>query len=221
MNSYYDIHEFIYSSYYVNSYSAEYEFIHSSHHMNSYLSVTSMSNTCQTMSSIDNHVISSVTNNILRFTEELNKWSSKFIVTHDGQTVDVSSGAMGSESIAPSGIPPQSICYPCSKYRFDETKFYSIAQKDALFSMIMSPTCIDGCRLVLHRPNKHASTFRKVSWTFVCHHGKIADPINESSFRSDCVGKSNVVSQNIKRRKSTGQSVKGTMLLFLCSFFTT
>jgi hypothetical protein len=181
--------------------------------MNSYIKVGCINlYTINALSSVDQHAISSVSNNILCLSKQLNTWSSKFIVTHNGQSIDISSVAMGKSSTGPCGVPLQDIRFPCTVYQFDEKKYHTISQEDDLVTMIMSPSWIDGCKLV---SQKKGTIFQKCSWTFVCKHGKLAEALNESAFKSDCVGKSKVVYQKIGRSCTELPKIKCPMNLIL------
>ncbi len=101
----------------------------------------------------DNRIVVSV-KNLLRLTSDLNTWTSKFVITHGDQSIDVSCAAQGALSSSPSGIyPNQNIQYPFTMYYFDENMFRGIGAKDLLIKMIKSPNCVDGCKLVSMRPN--------------------------------------------------------------------
>jgi hypothetical protein len=163
----------------------------------------------------DNRIVASV-NNLLRLTSDLNSWTSKFVITHGDQSIDVSSAAQGDLSSSPSGIHPhQNIPYPYTKYCFDDKIFRGIEAKDLLIKMLKSPNCIDGCKLVTMRQNRTQSHFRKGAWTFVCSHGIVMNDMDESHFNPDSVGKSNVPIQGLKRTKSRGMAVKGEMMFLV------
>ena len=75
---------------------------------------------CKHNDPCDNRIVASV-NNLLRLTSDLNSWTSKFVITHGDQSIDVSSAAQGALSSSPSGIHPhQNIPYPSTKYCFDD-----------------------------------------------------------------------------------------------------
>ena len=161
----------------------------------------------------DNRIVASV-KNLLRLTSDMNSWSSKFMVTHGNTLIDVSSAAAKRSPSAPSGIfPPQKISYPHSSYYFDENLFFGIDASEPLFKMLQSPHCVDRCKLVCYRSWKKGSHYRKRSWTFVCSHGIVMNDIEDSHFKSDSVGKSNVPIQRLKRTKSIGSAVRGELLL--------
>ena len=70
----------------------------------------------------ENHIVASV-NILLHLASDLNTWSSKFMISHGDQSIDVSSAAQGALSYSPSGVyPHQNIEYPL-KYHFDEHIF--------------------------------------------------------------------------------------------------
>jgi hypothetical protein len=167
----------------------------------------------------DNRIVASV-NNLLRLTSDLNSWTSKFVITHGDQSIDVSSAAQGDFSSSPSGIHPhQNIPYPYTKYCFDDKIFGGIEAKDLLIKMLKSPNCIDGCKLVTMRQNRTQSHFRKGAWTFVCSHGIVMNDMDESHFNPDSVGKSNVPIQGLKRTKSRGMAVKGEMMFLVMNSY--
>ena len=127
----------------------------------------------QTATSIpDNRMVTSV-NNLLCLTSDLNSWTSKMVISHGDESLDISSAAQGSLSSTPIGVfPLQNIPYPGTKYCFDEKKFGLVA-KDFLVKMLRSPECIDGCKLVSRPPQTRTSIFRKCTWTL-----HISDPLH-------------------------------------------
>ena len=93
------------------------------------------------------------------------------VISHGGQSLDISAAAQGCLSSTPIGVfPPQNIPYPGTKYCFDENIFFGCEAKELLVKMLRSPNCIDGCKLVSKRPKSNSSIFRKGTWTFVCSH---------------------------------------------------
>jgi hypothetical protein len=163
------------------------------------------------MSIPENRMVTSI-NNLLRLTSDLNSWSSKMVISHGDQSLDISSAAQGALSSTPIGVfPIQNIPYPGTKYSFDENIFFGYDAKDLLVKMIRSPNCIDGCKLVSRRPKSISSIFRKGTWTFVCSHGIVMNEIEDSHFHPDSVGKSHVPIQRLKRTKSRGSAVKGKL----------
>jgi hypothetical protein len=92
----------------------------------------------------ENRMVTSV-NNLLHLTSDLNSWTSKMVITHRDQCLDISSAAQGSLSSTTIGVfPLQNIPYPCTKYCFDENIFFGCDAKDNLVKMLRSPKCIDG-----------------------------------------------------------------------------
>ena len=140
----------------------------------------------------DNRMVTSV-NNLLRLTSDLNNWTSKMVITHGDESLDISSAAQGSLSSTPIGVfPLPNIPYPGTKYCFDENIFFGLVAKDFLVNILRSPKCIDGCKLVSMRPQTNSSIFRKGTWTYVCSHGIVMNEIEDSHFHPDFVGKSHV-----------------------------
>ena len=122
--------------YVMNSYiSLSYEFILSVNYMNSYHIISirifqsiPITQTIFYMESLlpENRIVASV-NILLRLTSDLNTWSSKFMISHGDQSIDVSSTAQGALSSSPSGMyPHQNIEYPLTKYHFDEQFFWGL-----------------------------------------------------------------------------------------------
>jgi hypothetical protein len=67
--------------------------------MNSYLRI--FQSIVHLESSIPENRIEASVNNLLRLTSDLNTWTSKFVVTHGDQSIDVSSAAQGALSSSP------------------------------------------------------------------------------------------------------------------------
>ncbi len=60
----------------------------------------------------DNCMVTSV-NNLLRLTSDLNNWTSKMVITHGDESLDISSAAQGTLSSTPIGVfPLPNIPYP-------------------------------------------------------------------------------------------------------------
>ena len=154
-----------------------------------------------TESSPSNH-LSGLSSNLHRLTADLKSWSSKFVVMHGDQLLDISSAAHGPESIFPCGIHSQTLPYPQASYCFDVNQFFTIDSEDKMISMIKSPNTIDGCKLVTNISDARPSNYRKKTWTFLCSHGKVMKVTDDSQFHPDNVGKPNVGIQHLKCAKS-------------------
>ncbi len=91
----------------------------------------------QTATSIpENRMVTSI-NNLLRLTSDLNSWSSKMVISHGDQSLDISSATQGSLSSTPIGVfPLQNIPYPGTKYCFDEKKKFGCDAKEFLVKML-------------------------------------------------------------------------------------
>jgi hypothetical protein len=88
------------------------------YHMNSYFSsmiwihirmlqsIPTTRTILQAASSIPENCMITSVNNLLRLTSDLNSWTSKLVITHGDQSIDVSSAAQGSLSSSPIGIYP-------------------------------------------------------------------------------------------------------------------
>ena len=164
-----------------------------------------------TLASSVNPIIS-MGQKIVQFTNNLNSWSSRMVVLHRDQYVDISSAAQGPSSILPIGIyPPQEItanlAYHAS-YQFDSDRFKGIQSKGELFEMMTSPTCVDGCKLILKNVDYRTSIYHKCTWSFACSHARVYSQ-SQQSFDQGLVSKTNVSNQSLKRTKSKGTRVKG------------
>lgn len=157
--------------------------------------------------------IISLRQKIVHLTGNLNSWSSKMIVPHGDQNIDISSAAQGSLlSTAPAGIfPPQEITHHFKNdalYRFDGDRFKGLECKEKVRDLILSPNCVDGCKVSVKYSNSRPSMFRKHTWYFACSHARVHSQTQES-FASGLVSKTNVSKQTLKRTKTQGTAVKG------------
>jgi hypothetical protein len=98
--------------------------------------------------------LSETSNNLLRLSDQLKFWTSKFTVRDSNQLIDVSPAACGSSSTIPIGSTQQNFPYAGTVYQFDPMLFYNLNHKfdidDAevkLFALVKSPHAIDGCNL--------------------------------------------------------------------------
>ena len=69
--------------------------------------------------------LSETSNNLLRLSDQLKFWSSKFIVRDGDQLIDVSSAACASSSTLPIGATHTQIPYPGTVYQFDPMLFHN------------------------------------------------------------------------------------------------
>ncbi len=180
---------------------------------------TGFSIACQCYRKIHLSILAETCNNLF-FSDQLKFWISKFLVRDGNQLIDVSSAAWGAGSTIPIGLTWKHSPYTGTVYQFVPILFHNPDQEfgidDAeakLFALVKSPHAVDGCKLVQHHVNKAITFNRKMSWTFICSHGKVMRNINDSHFWPDSVGKINILYQNAKRTKSK-RSMKGKF--FLC-----
>jgi hypothetical protein len=99
--------------------------------------------------------LSETSNNLLRLSDQLTFWTSKFTVRDGNQLIDVSSAACGSSSTILIDSTQQNFPYAGTVYQFDPILFYNPDQEfdidDAeakLFALMKSPHAVDGCKLV-------------------------------------------------------------------------
>ena len=108
--------------------------------------------------------LESLTNNIVQLCEECNVWSSTINIPHgNGDFLDISSAAHGAKSSTPEGAeiyPEQCPKTNCGSYYTFDPSVYDENSWPALKSMLMSPGCVSGCKLVL-RVTKGPSYFAR------------------------------------------------------------
>ncbi len=173
-------------------------------------------------------MLSSLSNNLLCISDELNFWSSKFTVKDGDQSIDISFAATwGSSSTVPIGATAHQFCYPGTVYHFDsnllnkhdassnEIDFDVEDAEEKLYSFMKSPKTNDGCTLKSQRPNKIVTCNRKRTWTLICSHGLSRRKIDDCHFGPDSVGKLDLSFQTAKRTKSKGSAVKGIFVQIL------
>jgi hypothetical protein len=118
--------------------------------------------------------------------EKLKFWSSKFFVRGGDEMIDISSTPQGKSSTVPCGATQQTFPYPTA-YRFDlvifhgETSEFVIndAEKQ-LLSLMKLPTTIDGCHMILKQWNKNVTCHRKLTFDFICSHGRKMPSVKDS-----------------------------------------
>jgi hypothetical protein len=148
--------------------------------------------------------------------EKLKFWSSKFFVRDDDEMIDISSAAQGKSSTVLCGAAQHTFSYPGTAYRFDPMIFHgentefdiNEAEKQHL-SLMKLPTTIDGCHMILNQWNKSATCHRKLTFDFICCHGRKMPSVKGSDFGTGRVGKLHAVTQKVKHTKTKGTDVKG------------
>ena len=148
--------------------------------------------------------LESLTNNIVQLCEECNVWSSTINIPHgNGDFLDISSAAHGAKSSTPEGAE----IYPeqCPKtnrgsyYTFDPS-VYDENSWPALKSMLMSPGCVSGCKLVLC-VSKGPSHLCKATHYLWCSRSLVMKDKSKSVYDGNNVGKSNVKKEHMKQSK--------------------
>jgi hypothetical protein len=117
--------------------------------------------------------------NLLDMAEKLKIWSSIFFVRHGDEMIDISSAAQRKSSTVPCGATQQTFPYPGTAYRFDlmifhgeNTEFDINEAEKQLLSLMKLPTTIDRCHMILNQRNKTATCHSKLTFDFICPHGK-------------------------------------------------
>jgi hypothetical protein len=148
--------------------------------------------------------------------EKLKLWSSKFFVRDGDKMIDITSAAQGKSSTLPCGATQQTFPYPGTAYRFDpvifhgETLEFEINEAEKqLLSLMKLPTTIDGCHMILNRRNKNVTCHKKLTFDFICCHGRKMSSVKDSDFGTGRVGKLHAVTQKVKRTKTKGTVAKG------------
>jgi hypothetical protein len=91
----------------------------------------------------------------------------------------------------------------------ETTEFDINEAEKQLLSLMKLPTTIDGCQIILNRQNKNVTCQRKLTFDFICSHGRKMQSVKESDFGTGRVGKLHAVTQKVKRTKTKGTVVKG------------
>ncbi len=102
-----------------------------------------------------------------------------FFVRDGDEMIDFTSAAQGKSSTVPCGATQQTFLYPGTAYRFDPVIFHgdttefdmNEAEKQRL-SLMKLPTTIDECHIFLNQWNKNVTCHRKLTFDFICSHGK-------------------------------------------------
>jgi hypothetical protein len=163
----------------------------------------------------DSPLFKLLSKNLLDMAEKFKFWSYKFFVRDGGEMIDISSAAQGTSSTVSCGATQQTFPYPGIAYRFDPVIFHgennefdaNEAEKQ-LLSLIKLPTTIDGCHMTLNR-QKNATSYRKLTFDFICSHGRKIPSVKESDFGTGRVGKLHAVTQTVKCTKTKGTVVEG------------
>jgi hypothetical protein len=102
--------------------------------------------------------------------------------------IDISSAAQGNSSTVPCDATKQTFPYPGTAYRFDpvifhgETTEFDINEAEKhLLSLMKLPTTIDGCQTILNQWNKNVTCHRKLTFDFICSHGRKMPSVKESN----------------------------------------
>jgi hypothetical protein len=168
------------------------------------------------LSQSDPPLFKSLSKNLLDMAEKLKFWSSKFFVRDGDEMIDILSAAQETPSTVPCGATQHTFSYPGTAYRFDPvifhgeyTEFDINEVEKQLLSLMKLPTTIDGCHMILNRRKKNSTCHRKLTFDFICSHGRKMPSVKKSDFDTGRVGKLHAVTQTVKRMKNNGSVVKG------------
>ena len=153
-----------------------------------------------------------LTDSIVQLCEECNVWSSTINIPHgNGDILDISV-ACGSQACTPkcAAIYPEECPNGLhgSYYTFDPSVYGEHSWPD-LKSMLMTPGCVSGCKLVL-RNSAGQTHFRKATHYLRCSRTLVTMDKSKSVYDGDNVGKSDVKTERLKRTKRCDKRVKGT-----------
>jgi hypothetical protein len=119
-----------------------------------------------------------VTEDIIRLTDDLNTWSSTLCIpVNDSKALlDISSAANGADSCVPPGAMNQPISFPKSKglrsvYRFDPDVFFGESSWDDLRSMLRS--AVSGCNNISVQDTHSSNSLRPKYYILGCEHSRL------------------------------------------------
>jgi hypothetical protein len=161
------------------------------------------------LSQSDPPLFKSLSKNLLDMAEKLKFWSSKLFARDGDEMIDISSAAQGKSSTVPCSATQQTFPCPGTAYRFDpvifngETAEFDINEAEKqLLSLMKLPTNIDGCQIILNQWNKNVTCHRKLTFDFICSHGRKMPSVKESDLGTGRVGKLHAVTQKVKHIKT-------------------
>jgi hypothetical protein len=148
-----------------------------------------------------------ITNKICRLVDEIYESSSTILLPDGDKSIDISSTAFGKASVTPANATKQPDVYPKGKavsvYRFDPDIY------DEFFWMKFKSTltqvgCVSGCRLVLRYMDQRQTLHQKACYELWCSHRSLFQNKGFSNYLSVNAGPSIVVTEHIKRVKTSG-----------------
>ncbi len=92
----------------------------------------------------------------------------------------------------------------------ETTEFNINEAEKQLLSLMKLPTTIDGCQIILNQLNKNVTCHRKLTFDFICSHGRNMPSVKESNFDTGRVEKQDAVTQKVKHTKTKETVMKGT-----------
>jgi hypothetical protein len=161
-----------------------------------------------------------ITNKISRLFEENHVWSSTILLPDVDRCIDISSAAMGTASVTLSNATKQPDVHPkrraAAVYRFDPD-IYGKNSWMQLKSTLTQVGYVSGCRLVLRCMDQRPTLHQKAYYELWCSHRSLFQNNGSSNYLSDNVGPCNVVTEHLKRVKTSG-GLKGNVNNILCCF---
>ena len=148
--------------------------------------------------------LEALTHNIVQLCEECNVWSSTINIPHGiGDILDISA-ACGSQASTPKGA--EIYTEECPKgglhksyYTFDPSIYGEHSWPD-LKSMLMTPGCDSGCKLVV-RYSCGSSHYHKATHALWCSRALVIKDHSKSVHDGDNVSESDVKTEHMKHTK--------------------
>ncbi len=160
------------------------------------------------------------TNKICRLVDETHEWSSTICLPYGDRSIDISSAVMGNTSITPTNATKQPDVYPngraASVYCFDP-EIYDENSWMKLKTTLTQVGCVRGCRLVLRCKDQRQNLHWKACYIHWCSHRSLFQNKGYSNYLSDNVGPCNVVTEHLKRAKTSG-ALRGNVMYILHYF---
>ena len=155
-----------------------------------------------------------VTEDIIRLTDDLITWSSTLCIpVNDSEALlDISSAVNGADSCVPPGATNQPVSFFKSKglrsvYWFDPDIFFGESSWDDLRSMLRS--AVSGCNNISVQDTGSSNSLRPKYYVLGCEHSRLYQQQGSNLYLDDKVGPLHVVDEKAKRHKSLGTKRKG------------
>ncbi len=147
-------------------------------------------------------------------------WLSTILLPDGDRCIDISSATMGTASVTPANATKQPEVYPKGRaalvYRFDPDIYGENLWMQLKLTLIQVG-CVSGCRLVLRYMDQRQTLRRKACYKLWCSHRSLFQNNGSSKYLNDHVGPCNVVTEHLKRMKTSGELIDNVINI-LCYF---